>query len=278
MISRFLQRQDRSPLRPLERKLIDALVAALSPEAGGILARQVELVNRVQRHASDKEVNLYRMHWGRPSREGVPLFPVAVPEVKLASITYAVGGRPAKSRVDLWVVNGRLFSLTFQQSPKGVDADDIEVRDVKLLADPMVPAEAAKPRPLGREALVGWVAEWAAQREMAGLAEPLPQPARERLLQQIEAELPSDYLDLVSQTEGLEINGCRVYGLAEVREVVMEDASYYILAEMKDRGVLAVRRGSPEAETHFLPYDTRGIPAGPSLREAVERLLRYEVD
>jgi hypothetical protein len=261
----------------LERILVDALVATLSPEAGSIVTRQVQAVNRVQRHANDKEVNLYRIRRGRPSREGLPLFPIALPEVKLATITYRIIGEANSSRVDFWIANGRLFSLGFQETPKKISAGEVEIRDVKLLVDPMAPATAADRRSLDRGALTGWIAEWSKQHETTSLTEPLPRPEREHRLQQLEAALPSDYLDLVSQTEGLQINGGRVYGLSEIREVVMEDATYYVLAEMEDRGVLAVRQGNSDAVIYFFAYGADGVDSGGSLREAVEKLLRGEL-
>jgi hypothetical protein len=46
---------------------------------------------------------------------------------------------------------------------------------------------------------------------------------------------------------------------------------------MEDRGVLAVRQGSPECEVYFFAYDQNGVAAGPSLRQAVEKLLRGEL-
>jgi hypothetical protein len=277
MVLGFLGRRHEPPLRPLEKILVDALVATLSPEAASIVTRQVQAVNRVQRHSSDKEVNLYLVRRGKPTREGVPLFPMAVPEVKLATITYAVIGEPRPSRVDFWLANGRLFSLAFHESPKKVSPSEVEIRDVKLLVDPMVPAEAPEPRPLTAAALTGWLAEWAHRWQVSDLREPLPPEERAKKLGQIGATVPSDYGELLSQTDGLEIGGCRVYSLSDMREVVMPDATYYILAEMADRGVLALKQGESDGSIYFFAYDANAIPMGVLLREAVEKLVRNQM-
>jgi len=277
MILRFLQRRRRPPLRPLEIKLIDALGAALAPEASRLLVKQVDAVNRVQRHANDKEVNLYQIRRGRVSFEGIPMFPLTTQEAKLGTVTYKVTGESRTRRVDFWLVRGHLFSLQFRESPRGIDAEQADIRDVKLHADPMVPVAAPQPRPLSAAAMTGWLAEWAHRWQVSDLREPLPPEERAEKLGQIGATVPSDYGELLSQTDGLEIGGCRVYSLSDIREVVMPDATYYILAEMADRGVLALKQGESDGSIYFFAYDANAIPMGILLREAVEKLVRNQM-
>ncbi len=277
MILDFLRRRRGPPLRPLERKLIDALTERLAPAARDVLAEQIGLVNLVQRHVNDKEVNLYQMRRGKATVEGMPRFPLVAPEAKLASITYSIPGQPRPSRVDFWLVNGHLFSLQFSESPIRVDADRAEVQDVQVLIDPMAPAEAVAPRSLDPACLRGWLADWVKRWRVTDVRAPASPEERHRRLRQIDSTLPSDYLELVSQIDGLRIEGCSVYGLAELREVAMPDATYYILAEMADRGVLAARQGHSDGTLHFFAYDRDGVAVGSSLRAAVEELLRGEL-
>lgn len=272
----FLRRRRDPPLRPLERKLIEALATSLSRGAGALLNQQMALVNRVRRFVDDKEVNLYQIRRGKATLEGMPTFPLVVPEVKLATIIYASPGQPRPSRVDFWLVNGFVFSLQFSKSPRGVEADLVEIQEVKVLVDPMVPAETTKERSVAASALTGWLAQWAIEWQLSSLREPLPPEQRSEKLGQIEATVPPDYVELVSQTEGLQVDGCRVYGLSDVREVALPDATYYVLAEMEDRGVVAVRQGQSDGALFFFAYDAKPTPMGLLFREAVESLVRNE--
>ncbi len=231
----------------------------------------------VQRHVDDKEVNLYQMRRGKPTVEGMPTFPLVVPEAKLATITYSAPGDSRPSRVDFWLVRGHLFSMQFSQSPRRVDPDQAEIGNVKLLVDPMVPAEVVEPHSLDPALLTGWLAEWAGRWEVTDLKAPSSPDERSGKLRQMDVTLPSDYLELVSQTDGLRINGCRVYGLTDIREVAMPDATYFVLAEMEDHGVLAAKQSQSRGTLYFFAYDRDGSAVGSSLRAAVEKLLRGEL-
>lgn len=272
----FLRRRRGPPLKPLEKKLLDVLVAHLSSEAQAVLATQIGQVNLVQRHAGDKEVNLYHMERGKPAWDNVRLFPNASTETKLARISFAAADKSKPLRVEFWLVHGTLFSLQFTQSPRGIDPERIEIKDVKVLADPMVPV-VAEPRGLIEpDTLRDWPGEWATKWQLTDLREPLSEPQRRQVLEQLDAKLPADYLELVTQTEGLAFDECVVYGLSEVRSVVLPAQNYYILAELADRGTLAVKEGQSDGKIYFVDYEGQEEEMGTSFRAAVERLLRNQ--
>lgn len=273
---RFLRRRREPPLKPLEKTLLDALAAHLSPEAQVVLAEQIRQVNLVQRDAGDKEVRLYHMERGKPTRENVPLFPNTVPEVRLARISFVAADKPKGLRVEFWLVQGTLFSLQFDQSPRGIDASRIEIKDVKVMVDPMVPAVAERREPIEADTLTDWPREWSRKWAVARLREPLPGPDQQRILAQLDAKLPTDYLELVAQTEGLELPGCVVYGLSEVRSVVLPEANYYVLSELADRGVVAVQEGKADGTVFFVDYEGQEEDMGFSFRDAIERLLERQ--
>lgn len=132
LFSRFLP-----PLRPLERKLINALVEHLRPGAGALLSKQVDQINLVQRHASEKEVNFYCIKRGKPAFDEKFRFPTKQ-EVKLATITFKAAGTNLL-RANFWLVHGHLFSIEFNQSPKQLHEESIEIKQIELLIDPMTP-------------------------------------------------------------------------------------------------------------------------------------------
>jgi len=290
---RFLRPRRKPLLRPLEKKLLEALAEHLSPEARELLCKQIEHINYVRRDSNDKEVNLY--HTGRWSpvqaarwwfdfegairrqaeiaKRSFPpsmLFPTTSEELCIASLSFAAPGKPRPIRVQFWVVHGHLFSLQFSQSPRGVPADQIHIRSVKVLADPMAVPE--EPRALEPQALMGRLAQWIGGRQVSGLREPLPRARREAMIGELGTALPADYLEIVSQTEGLQVNGWRVHGVSEIRSVVSPEANYYVLAEC-ERGVLVVTEGESGGGIRYFGYEDEEEEMGPSLRDAVDRLL-----
>jgi hypothetical protein len=262
----------RPSVRPLERKLIDALAERLGSDARALLMEQVEQINLVQRHAKDKEVNFYCMRQGKPAFDERFRFPERH-ETKLATVTFKAANAPKQLRADFWIVNGHLFTIEFKQSPKQLR--DIEIENLELFINPMESneRETVKPKDIG--ALTGWLKEWATQWSMQNLKEPLPKEQRLSLLKQLYVKLPTDYVDLVTQTEGAEINGYRILGLSEIRNLVLPEANYSVLVELGKRGVLGVRQDDQDAQIYFLRYeDERPLAMGTSLRSAVESQLQ----
>jgi hypothetical protein len=269
----FPLRSRRPLLSPLEKRLVDALADHLTAEARLLLSKQIEYFNFVRRDSDDKEVNFNHIERRKSVFDPTLLFPVAAEEVRLGRISFVTPDKPKPFRVDFWIVHGHLFSLEFNESPRGINADNIEIRDVRILADPMTPQAAEPRRSKEPEALTAWPGEWSRKWRLANLSEPLPEPQRCRILDQLDSTLPADYLELVGQTEGLEVQGSVVYGLSGVRSVVLPAANYYVLAEFADRGVLAVKQGQSDGRVYFVDYEGQEEEMGSSFHMAVERLL-----
>jgi hypothetical protein len=268
-----LHRRANPPLRPLERQLVEALSDALDAEAQSLLSKQMAQVNLVQRHAEDKEVNLYRMERGKPSFEEAARFAGTVSEAEVARISFQVPNVAGTFRASFWTVNGFLFSIQFSRSPKGIKNATAEIREVELLLDPMAAPPAGR-APAVREALRGWLREWASEWQVSGLAEPLPEAERQDLVTRIGAELPPDYLEVVAQTEGLKVDGWTIHGLSGVRSVALPDANCHVLAEHEEKGVLCVREGEQQVRLYFYGNEGAQEELGASFRQAIERLMR----
>ena len=232
----FLKRL-RPTLRPYEQRLIDALAGQLGPEAKALLVKQVEQVNLVQRHAEDKEVNLYAMKVGKPAFDGASLFPLRA-EAKLAAITFKAPSHAKSCRVTFWLVNGHLFTLEFNQSPKALQPETIEIQKADVFVDPLKAVDAVQ----------------------SGSAP-------------LDAALPADYTDFVAQTEGSIDGDWRILRPSDIRSVVTADENYYVLAECPGRGVLAIKQASSDREIYFLGYDDDRVSLGTSLKRAVERMV-----
>jgi len=262
----------RHPLRPLEHRLLTLMAEALPPGSRERLLSQVERVSGAARYYQGKEVHLIYRERGKMALTPELLFPTEPEVIRVGYLSFRAPGHARTIRADFKIVSGDLFLIEFSQSPRGIGGDDIEVRKVKVLTDPMAPAPARERAPLEVDALTGWLADWSASKQVADLREPLPAEQRESLIGEIEAALPPDYLEICGQTDGLRVDGCRVHGLGDIRHVVSTEANYYVLAET-ERGVVVVTEGASEPRLRYLGYEEEEEELGTSLRAAVDWVL-----
>src|SRR5207302_1974069 len=119
----------------------------------------------------------------------------------------------------VFLVEGSFFSILFNVSPKDLVTPCL-VDEITLDIDPMLhrPADAGARRPISI-ALTGYLAEWQRRFHIRGAYEPLPEAERDRRLAAIHTRLPDDYLELIRQSEGLDIEGCSIFGLGQIREL-----------------------------------------------------------
>ena len=111
----WLRRFRRSRLTALESRMVEAVSGALPPEARSLFNAQLALVNKVQR-LSAKEVNLYASPSGRALKDELrfPLRSVAL----LATVCFSSGRGDSSLRGEVWLVDGRVFSLIFNKPPE----------------------------------------------------------------------------------------------------------------------------------------------------------------
>ena len=273
----------RANFYPFEKRIIEEVEARLNSEGCSRLQQQVEAINKIQRLADGKEVNLYQMRNGKPAFDEKLRFPDGRTEALLASARLVHPENGTKLEVKIWLVKGKLFSLEFNKSPKqffvdsSLDSIQPEIIDVKIRFDPMHPPPISTDKPIDESALTGWLREWHAKGQVAGLHASLPKSEQATYLDSIDALLPPDYLELVAETEGVELAACVVYGLAGIRHVVLPEATYYMLAEIEGLGALAVKDGNRNAELYFLHYeDNDARPVGTSFQKAIVDLLKLE--
>jgi hypothetical protein len=116
-------------LYDFEKSAIEQVTVHLGG-AGHQLRRQFEVVNKVQRIASGKEVNLYCMRAGRPAFDDRIRF-VGIEEALLATVYFQDDLRgKERLKLELWIANGRLFSLIYGKPPREYFGG-VRLRDVR---------------------------------------------------------------------------------------------------------------------------------------------------
>lgn len=126
---------------PFEERILAEVMARLHEEARARLQRQIDVINKVQRLSGGRDVNLYQMRGGSAAFDDSLRFPNAPAELLLASVNLALPNHNEVLKVELWMAEGRLFSLEFNRAPKqffsGVDLREAqpEIVDVKIHSD-----------------------------------------------------------------------------------------------------------------------------------------------
>jgi hypothetical protein len=267
---------------PVEEDLLAALKAELSPEAAALLAGQLEQVSKVQRLYSPTsvEINLYPIKGKKVVRDPTLKFP-AEGEIKLGTIVFK---KPDTSeptwKADLYAVNGWLFSIVIRPNPKPVQAFHVEVVSVETVADPMEPSLKVEVKKLGHAPhLEGWLDDWLEEHEATDFSPPLPEQLYTHFLSKVDAKLPDDYPEIVSQLEGLIVENVSILGLSEIYLVHLPDADFYFLAEIHGEGMLGVKEGSQDQKLYFRSYEgDKQEELGTSFRRAVESYLDSSKD
>lgn len=266
--SKFISRK--SPIREIERCVIDAIAESLPAQAGIIFRYQVASFNFIQRHSRDKEVNFYIRGLLGKVRVPTKLF-INQREARLATVHLASNSAPI--RVDAWIVNGHFFSLEFSASPLPAGRFLPKAIRVEIWTDPMRPPLLPTPMPDISNRLHGWVKEFALTHRSSGGFEPLSIGDQSKLVEQLRIELPSEYLQVISQTEGLQFNTWRILGLSSIRTIVRDSDTILVLVEFDEGGILGMRTDD-KANLVFLSFTPREEVALPSsFREAVATTL-----
>lgn len=216
------------------------------------------------------------MRRGKPFNEAKLRFPAEDLELKFATTRFRTPGLNT-CIAEFFLVRGFFFSIVFDRPIEAFQRrTDIQVLEVTIHYDLMQEGGRTDHKPaVGSTGLSGWVKEWAESFGVESAGTPLESAARDRRISSISTKLPEDYLFLTTQAEALTIGDCAVLGLSEIYEVVLEGSSYYLLAQLDGRGVLAVRSHTDNREVYYLDYsDSALVKKVSGFRRAVESYVK----
>ena len=213
--------------------MLDAVAAALSPEARELVEKQIAGTRRIQR--------LFNTLEQYPSRGQTPTHDPAIAlqnrsdELKLATVQ--VRGSTATGRVTVTAVKGHVFSLAWRPNANALgDPDSIVATSVTIHADPMRPDDGT-----------------GAELRFAGL-----DPA-------LRADLEQAWADERPSISGL-LDPDRTY------EVELDDGTWLMLAELDDTTFL-LARSDPSAPGLRRLHPSGDLVADyPSLADALSDL------
>ena len=83
--------------------------------------------------------------------------------------------------------------------------------------------------------------------------------------------LPDDYLEIIQFTSNMESENCKIYGLQSINKVVLDDTSFYVIAELIYTGVFAMEMYRNDKEIFFIDFEDNVFTAvGKSIHKAIE--------
>ncbi|MBK7784958.1 MAG: hypothetical protein IPJ57_10735 [Gemmatimonadetes bacterium] len=250
VMSRF-----RAGLDPLEEFILSAVIRALDRDDAQTLKLQLGQVNLIQRHASGKEVNMYRMERGRPAWPLDVLFANRAEEARLATVAFRAKGKGQRYVAHLWLVRGAVFSLEFEARPKTVGVEDLLVEDVEV--EPAIGSAAYAPGPQPCGVLPG---AWGRLCADFGPCECTP-PQESALViatcERLRIALPGDYRELIASTDGLVCEQFSVVGVGQLSLTVGPRTNDVVLAHIPTRGVIAVAQDGDGVLSLF-PFEEDG--------------------
>lgn len=261
----FLRRPSGSrSLTARERALVHAMIEALPEEIQQVMREQVALINLVQRHAGSREVNMYHLRNGQPAPEEVPSVRGLPAEHRLARIRFRAG-LEGPSRVDLFLVEGRLFSMEFDSTLKrDSKAEQIEVVSVDVFLQ--VPPRERVPAEPTRAQEPEWLKVIAATHANLRCRAPMEPQQLEEQLRTAPAGLPREYLQLLRYCDGLQVGEIEVFGVSQLRRIPLGkdwSRTFWAFAEKPAVAALGIVEGGHSGQLFRADYSDYSIRKTP---------------
>jgi hypothetical protein len=260
-------------LYPYERAAIERVAKSLG-ETGTRLRRQVEVVNKVQRLVSGKEVNLYKMVRGKPAFDDDLRF-TGLPEEALLATLWLESPQKGTGRLklELWLAQGRLFSLISDKPPQaffaGIPLGSVQAVTVDMKIWLEFPAQPRDEPDSSEVSLEGWPQAWRDKGLLKEVRPLSPSALMEKSLSRVDAALPADYRELIAQTDGGKVADWVIHRVEDIRKIAFTDCSYYVLAE-RSNAALAVREGNTTPRLFLLGFEDDIVrAAGESFQAAL---------
>ncbi len=258
------------PLKPYEKRILLSVGDQLSPEKLAPFLKQIEAIHSVERNGRKKEVLCrYRAQDKMMLKDASP-FSNSLPERICASVRFQVASLNEAFQAEIGLVNGVLFSIEFNKSPKKIGRKPVAIQEAKIFPETMWPDPVQAPP----ESLKGPIGKWTDKMDFSSFHHPLSKKAFKEWVDYFNVSFPTEYLDIIKQTEGMESDNFIIYGLSSLSRVVFPDENYLILSEIKGCGVLTIGRSDSNGSIQFFDFEDEGpFPEEGSFCQVLENRL-----
>jgi hypothetical protein len=247
-VSRWVDKFLNRGLFPFEKNTLDRLMKSCTLESASQIGRQIQAINKIQRIAAGKEVNLYCMRWGKPFFDDELRFHGHSGESLLATAQF-INDSKRELTVKIWLVSGRLFSITYSLPPteyfKRSDLREVDASPAKftLWFDPNSDASRSIGAATRGAQEHSCIDELAASGILVDTRPPKSAGAIDAWFARFGTTAPQELRALLLASNGLELTVGRIYGLEEIYESVFPSETYLVIGEKNGVGAFCIAEG-----------------------------------
>ncbi|MEM8566400.1 MAG: hypothetical protein AAGF85_08050 [Bacteroidota bacterium] len=175
-------------------------------------------------------------------------------ESKLATIRFKVNNEKYSIEFDNY--DGRLWGWKIRPNPKSImKFDSFQVTSKKINADPNSFAQPSFKKEKVKEVptFTGWLSKLTEIDNIKESWHPIGSEFVGNYTKLIDSKLPDGYVELITQTEGLDFEQYRILGVSEINKTGLDDGNYYHLAEFDD-GIIAIKEGEQTGKLYYCHY------------------------
>lgn len=265
---------------PYEKAILSAVQSHLSIDAQNIFYKQISLINKVQRLSKNKEINMYCKKGWKIRFDDTLRFPLDLPEVKLAKVKIKFNDDSNQTyktiNAEIWLVEGHVFSITFNISPLPYLKNSFDIVRVEILEDPMQKTMISTINEVDTSFIYAWIKQNFPNLEIEKVFAPLLPELINKKLKEFDCVFPDDWLELLRYCDGFKLDKCSVYGLHDARQVNTDENQLIVITEGFGSKLLTINRDKKDGIIYYMDLATdtfEFIDYGKSFKVALVRYL-----
>ncbi len=260
---------------PLEKKLLWELYELFDSDIQSKLKAQIEYFEpkRKWRQFWEKSMSM-ELYGSNESPLSDDLRYKRKDESKLATIRFKF--KDEKYNIEFDNYDGRIWGWKIRPNPMNImKLELIDITSKKINNDPnsFTQSSLKKEKLKSIPDIDGILAKLNNIEPINQVFEPIGDEYLENYINRIDSKLPSEYLDIIQQSEGVDFREFSILGISEIRTTGLDDGNYYHLAEFDD-GILAVKEEEKNGNLYFCHYSGLLENLGTDFKKAITKRIK----
>lgn len=260
---------------PLEKKLLWELYELFDSDIQSKLKAQIEYFEpkRKWRQFWEKSMSM-ELYGSNESPLSDDLRYKRKDESKLATIRFKF--KDEKYNIEFDNYDGRIWGWKIRPNPMNImKLELIDITSKKINNDPnsFTQSSLKKEKLKSIPDIDGILAKLNNIEPINQVFEPIGAEYLENYINRIDSKLPSEYLDIIQQSEGVDFREFSILGISEIRTTGLDDGNYYHLAEFDD-GILAVKEEEKNGNLYFCHYSGLIENLGTDFKKAITKRIK----
>lgn len=260
---------------PLEKKLLWELYELFDSDIQSKLKAQIEYFEpkRKWRQFWEKSMSM-ELYGSNENPLSDDLRYKRKDESKLATIRFKF--KDEKYNIEFDNYEGRIWGWKIRPNPMNImKLELIDITSKKINNDPnsFIQSSLKKEKLKSIPDIDGILAKLNNIEPINQVFEPIGAEYLENYINRIDSKLPSEYLDIIQQSEGVDFREFSILGISEIRTTGLDDGNYYHLAEFDD-GILAVKEEEKNGNLYFCHYSGLLENLGTDFKKAITKRIK----